>query len=73
MSSYIRLRGYIIHVPSIDAARKFYYAEKGYSIGIWLKGRAEELTVGWRMDETERDKAFELLEETLMNLNEERN
>ena len=72
MSPYIRLRGYIIHVPSIEAARKF-YGEKGYSVGIWLKGRAEQLTVGWNGDESERDKAFDLLEEALMNLNEERN
>jgi hypothetical protein len=69
MSQYIKIRDHIIHLPSIKHACLGY--EVGYCIHIDFKeGGSTDISFLYDLDE--RAAAFQLLEEALMNLNEER-
>lgn len=70
MSQYIKIQNHLIHLPSIKHACLEYSA--GYCIHIDFKdGGSTGINFLYHTDE--RAAAFELLEEALMNLNEERN
>ena len=70
MSQYMRIQDHLIHLPSIKHACLAY--EVGYCIHIDFKdGGSADIT--FLYDAEARAAAFQLLEEALMNLNEERN
>ena len=70
MSQYIKIKNHLIHLPSIKHVCFVY--EAGYCIHIDFKDHGST-DINFYGDRAERNEAFELLEEALMNLNEERN
>ena len=70
MSQYIKIRNHLIHLPSVKHACLEY--EAGYCIHIDFKD-CGSTNISFLYDTDERAAAFQLLEEALMNLNEERN
>lgn len=69
MSQYIKIQNHLIHLPSIKHACLEYKA--GYRIHIDFK-EGGSIDINFLSDITERAAVFQLLEEALMNLNEER-
>lgn len=70
MSQYMRIQNHLIHLPSVKHACLEYTS--GYCIHIDFKDGGGAY-INFLFDTDERAAAFDLLEEALMNLNEERN